>query len=250
MRIAALYDIHGNVPALDAVLDEIRRVGVDRIVVGGDVLPGPLPRATLDRLARLEIPTSYIMGNGDREVIAHLRGAGSSLPESFRRVIAWTGQQLSSGDVEWIASWPATTTLSVSELGDVLFCHATLRNDVEIFTRASSDHVVLPMFAGAGAPTVVCGHTHMQFDRMFGATRVVNAGSVGMPFAERGAYWVLLGPSVELRRTPYDFEAAANFIAASDYPEGKQFAATNVLSPPSEHEMLERMTAAAAGAAP
>lgn len=247
MRIAALYDIHGNLPALDAVLDDIRRVHVDRIVIGGDVLPGPLPRATLDRLARIEIPTSYIMGNGDREVIGHLRGVASSIPDSFRRVIVWTGQQLVPGDVEWIASWPATSLLNVSGLGEVLFCHATPRNDVEIFTRASSDQVVLPMFAGSGAPTVVCGHTHMQFDRMFGATRVVNPGSVGMPFAEPGAYWALLGPSVELRRTLYDFEAAANVIAASDYPEGKQFAATNVLSPPSEHEMLERMTAAGAG---
>ena len=247
MRIAALYDIHGNLPALDAVLEEVRRVGVDRIVIGGDVLPGPLPRETLGRLPRLEIPTSYIIGNGDREVIAHLRGTGSSIPESSRRMIAWTADQLLPGDVEWIASWPATIALNVSELGDVLFCHATPRNDVEIFTRASSEDVVLPMLAGASAPTVVCGHTHMQFDRMFGATRVVNAGSVGMPFAAPGAYWALLGPLVELRRTPYDFEAAADIIAASEYPEGKQFAATNVLSAPSEHEMLERMTAAGAG---
>src|SRR5262252_4132979 len=106
MRIAALYDIHGNLPALNAVLDEVRRVGVDRIVIGGDVLPGPLPRPTLDRLARLEIPTTYIMGNGDREVIAHLRGMESSLPDSFRHLIVWTAQQLVPDDAEWIASWP------------------------------------------------------------------------------------------------------------------------------------------------
>src|SRR5262249_54085556 len=122
---------------------------------------------------------------------------------------------------------------------------------VEIFTRLSSDDIVLPMLADARAPTVVCGHTHMQFDRTFGPTRVVNAGSVGMPFAEPGAYWLLLGPSsVELRRTEYDFEGAGRVTAATDYPQAKEFAATNVLSPTTEAGMLERMTAVASAPRP
>ncbi len=247
MRVAALYDIHGNLPALDAVLDDVRLAGADRIVIGGDVLPGPMPRETLDRLAHVDIPTDYIAGNGDREVLAHLResGGGGSLPDSFRQVIVWTGQQLRSADVQWIDTWLPTLRLTIDGLGDVLFCHATPRNDVEIFTRLSPDHVVLPMLADAQAPTVVCGHTHMQFDRTFGATRVVNAGNVGMPFAEPGAYWLLLGPGVELRRTTYDFEQAASRIAATDYPQAKEFAAMNILSPTPEAEMLERMTAVA-----
>ena len=252
VRVAALYDIHGNLPALDAVLDEVRRAGVDRIVVGGDVLPGPMPRETLDRLAQLDIPTDYIVGNGDREVLAHLRGTGSSLPESFRHLIIWTAEQLRAGEVDRISAWPATLRVAVDGLGEVLFCHATPRNDIEIFTRLTPDEIVIPMLAGAKAGLVVCGHTHMQFDRMFGATRVVNAGSVGMPFAEPGAYWLLLGPGerVELRRTSYDFDAAARVIAATDYPQAKEFAAMNVLSPTPEAEMLQRMTAVASAAPP
>ena len=250
MRVAALYDIHGNAPALDAVLDDVGRARVDRIVVGGDVLPGPLPREALDALARAGVPTDYIMGNGDREVLAHLRGTGTLLPDSFRHLIAWTAKQLRPADIERIASWPATLRLTIDGLGDVLFCHATPRNDVEIFTRLTADDVVIPMLAEARAPIVVCGHTHMQFDRRFGSTRVVNAGSVGMPFGEPGAYWLLLGPDVELRRTIYDFDAAARTIEASDYPQAKEFAAMNVLSPTPEAEMLERMTAVASAAAP
>ncbi len=250
MRVAALYDIHGNLPALDAVVADVRRANVDRIVVGGDVLPGPMPRETLDRLARIDVPTDYIMGNGDREVVAHLRGTGGMLPDSFRHLVVWSGQQLEPAYVERIAAWPAMLRLAVDGVGDVLFCHATPRNDVEIFTRLSPDDVVLPMLAGSSARTVVCGHTHMQFDRTFGSTRVVNAGSVGMPFAEPGAYWVLLGPDVELRRTSYDYEHAAGIIAATDYPQADEFAAVNVLSPTPEAEMLERMTAVASAAPP
>jgi len=250
VRVAALYDIHGNLPALEAVLDDARRARADRIVVGGDVLPGPMPRETLDRLARIDVPIDYIMGNGDREVVAHLRGAGGELPESFRHLIVWTGRQLRSDDVRRIDTWPATVRFAIEGLGDVLFCHATPRNDVEIFTRLSSDEVVVPMLDDARAQVVVCGHTHMQFDRTFGATRVVNAGSVGMPFAEPGAYWLLLGPDVELRRTAYDFERAASVIAATPYPQAREFAAMNVLSPTPEAEMLERMTAVAAAVPP
>ncbi len=250
MRVAALYDIHGNAPALDAVLDDVRRSRVDRIVVGGDVLPGPLPHEALDALAHVGVPIDYIMGNGDREVLAHLRGTGSLLPDSFRHLIAWTAKQLRPADVERISSWPATLRLTIDGLGEVLFCHATPRNDVEIFTLLTADEIVIPMLADAGAPIVVCGHTHMQFDRRFGSTRVVNAGSVGMPFGEPGAYWLLLGPDVELRRTLYDFDAAARAIEASDYPQAKEFAAMNVLSPTPEAVMLERMTAVASASAP
>ncbi len=89
---------------------------------------------------------------------------------------------------------------------------------------------------------VVCGHTHMQFDRTVGDTRVVNAGSVGMPFGERRAYWLLLGPALELRRTNYDLSAAARRIEASDYPGASDFAAQNVMTPPAELELLERFT--------
>ena len=120
----------------------------------------------------------------------------------------------------------------------MLFCHATPRSDAEVFTRATPTDRLAPILEPTGAPVVGCGHTHMQFDRVVGRVRVVNAGSVGMPFGKPGAYWLLLGPGVELQRTPYDFADAAERIRATDYPQAERFAAGAVLQPPSETDML------------
>ncbi|MEO6196272.1 MAG: metallophosphoesterase family protein [Thermoanaerobaculia bacterium] len=241
LQVAAIYDIHGNLPALEAVLQDIRQAGVDRIVVGGDVLPGPMPCETITFLQGLDIPVQFIHGNGDREVLAH--GAGieaGALPESVREVLRWTARQLDPEQERWLASWPATLRIEIGGLGEVLFCHATPQSDTEIFTRLTPEENLLPVFEGLGVPLVICGHTHMQFDRTIGGVRVVNAGSVGMPFGEPGADWLLLGPGVELRHTAYDLAKAAERIRGTEYPQAQEFAADNVLRPPSEREMLER----------
>jgi predicted phosphodiesterase len=84
MRVAAIYDIHANLPALEAVLDDIRQASIDQILVGGDVLPGPMPRETLALLRQLEIPVQFIRGNGDREAIGARRGEViTGVPEQF-----------------------------------------------------------------------------------------------------------------------------------------------------------------------
>jgi putative phosphoesterase len=239
MRVAAIYDIHGNLPALEAVLQEIRQAGVDRVVVGGDVLPGPMPRETLACLRGLDIPVQFIQGNGDREVLALMRGTETALPEPFREIVRWNAQQLHPEHEHVLAGWPGTLRVAVSGLGEVLFCHATPRNDTEIFTRLTSEDRLLPVFEGLDVSMVVCGHTHMQFERMVGGIRVVNAGSVGMPFGEPGAYWLLLGPGVQLRHTAYDLSKAAERIRETKYPQADDFAARNVLQPPSEGQILE-----------
>jgi len=240
MRVAVLNDIHGNLPALDAVLNEVRQAGVDRVVVGGDVLPGPMPRETLTRLLRLDMPTHFIHGNGDRVVRMQMGGTESSeVPERFREVIRWTAQQLQPEDERLLASWPPTERLEIPGLGGVLFCHATPRNDREIFMRTTAEDRLAPVFAGVNASVVVCGHTHMQFDRMVGSLRVVNAGSIGAPFQQpAGAYWLLLGPDVQLRRTDYDFEQAAAQIRATAYPLVEELVVRYVLNPPSEAETI------------
>src|SRR3954469_21103882 len=136
MRVAALYDIHSHLPALEAVLEEIEQERVDLIVVGGDVVPGPMPRETIARLLDLDIPTRFITGNGDREVVAKMRGIETgTVPERFRHVIGWVASQLGPEQERLLAGWPKTVTVEIAGLGAVLFCHATPRNDVEIFTR-------------------------------------------------------------------------------------------------------------------
>ena len=254
MRVAAIYDIHANLPALEAVLQDIRRAEVDRVVVGGDVLPGPMPRETMAYLLDLDIPTHFIMGNGDREVLAQMAGTETewyrTAPERWREPVRWTAQQLHPEGATGVlaeagrllASWPPTLRLEIDGVGEVLFCHATPRNDTDIFTRLTSEDRLLPVFEGVQTPVVVCGHTHMQFDRTIGTVRVVNAGSVGMPFQEPGAYWLLLGPDVQLRYTSYDLETAAKRIGETQYPQAQDFAARNVMQAPSEAVMLEAFT--------
>jgi predicted phosphodiesterase len=240
MRVAALYDIHGNLPALEAVLQDVRRAEVDQVVVGGDVVPGPMPRETLARLLDFDIPVQFIRGNGEAALLAELAGtASSAVPERFREVVRWVAQQLHPEYGRVLAGWPTTLRLEIGGVGEVLFCHATLRSDAEIFTRLTPEDHLVPVFGGLDVPLVVCGHTHMQFDRMIAGTRVVNAGSVGMPFGEPGAYWLVLGPDVQLRRTPYDLTDAAGRIGGTAYPQAREFAAQNVLGSPSEGEMLD-----------
>lgn len=245
MRVAALYDIHGNLPALEAVLQGVHRAEVDLIVVGGDVFPGPMSVESLRFLLALEIPVQFIHGNGDREVLAYKAGVESAaIPEAFREVMRWSARQLGAEVERLMASWPATIRVEIGGLGGVLFCHATPRNDTEILTRLTPEECLLPIFEGLDAPLVVCGHTHMQFDRTIGKVRVVNAGSVGMPFGEPGADWLLLGPGVELRHTAYDLIRAAERIRATHYPQAEDFAAHNVLQPPSETVIVEAFTRA------
>lgn len=245
MRLAALYDIHGNLPALEATLRDVHAVGVDAVVVGGDVLPGPMPRETLACLTALDVPVHFIRGNGDRVVAAYLAGGDiTEVPEAFRDTIAWTADQLDAEQRTAVALWPSSCQLVASGVGPTFFCHATARNDTDCFTRTTPSERLELVFAGVEASVVVCGHTHMQFDRTLARHRVVNAGSVGMPFsAPRGAYWLLLADGLHLRRTDYDVEAAAERLRATSFPRVEELAVRYVMRPPSEADSLRMFSA-------
>lgn len=211
MTVAALYDVHGNLPALEAVLAE---VDADLILVGGDVVAGPWPAETLGRLRALGDRVRFIRGNADREVVEPSREGRSGGPPPG--VMEFVRERLTVDQLEFLAALPLTETVKVDGHGEVLFCHATPRSDEELLTRISPDERWLAALAGVEATVVVCGHTHVQFDRMIDGYRVVNAGSVGMPYErEPGAYWLVLGPDVELRRTACDVPD----ISSSGWPE-------------------------------
>jgi putative phosphoesterase len=238
MRVAAIYDIHGNLPALEAVVDDIRREHVDHVVVGGDIVPGPMVHETVACLERIEKPMQFIVGNCEVAVLGQMAGEDpSSLPAQAREIVPWTAKLLRPEQGEWLASWPKTIRLHVPGIGDVLFCHGTPRDENEIFTQATAEDRLMPVFEGLDVAMIVCGHTHMQFDRQVGAIRVVNAGSVGMPFGDPGAFWLMLGPDVQLRCTMYDLAGAADRIRQTDYPQAQQFAA-DVLKPRTQQEIL------------
>jgi predicted phosphodiesterase len=260
MRVAALYDVHGNLPALDAVLHEARAAGADQIVVGGDVVPGPMPREALRRLLDLDLPVQFIHGNCELATLAQVAAleggavsywgttSGRPLPAPDLANMRWTAQQLRPEDHAVLASWPRTLRLRIDGVGDVLFCHGTPRSETDVFTRLTPEDRLVRLFEGLGASVVICGHTHMQFDRMIGKTRVVNAGSVGMPFGEPGARWALLGPGIELKCTSYDRAAAAERFLATGYPGAREYA-QDLLHPPAERQMLELFGTAEVGSA-
>ena len=229
--IAALYDIHGNLPALEAVL--AAAAGAESIMLGGDLALGPMPRETLDRLIALGAPS--VRGNCDRLVVDAFDGRPlpERLPAAVRESVAWTARQLDRAHRDYLAALPLTLTATADGLGDVLFCHATPRDDEEIFTAHTPADRVRPLLAGVSQHTVVCGHTHMQFDRAVDGTRVLNAGSVGMPFAPPGAYWLALGPDARHVRTDYDHERTSSLLREAGYPGIEQF-----LHPPTEAQAL------------
>jgi predicted phosphodiesterase len=239
MRIAALYDIHGNLPAVEAVLRDAQAKGIDTLVIGGDIVPGPMPAETLEFILGWGLPVNFILGNGEVDALDELYGSGASrVPEQYREMVRWSAEQIGRRHGEFIRSWSKTLSLVVKDFGKVQFCHGTPRDENEIFTRDTPEDRLAPIFDTIDADLVVCGHTHMQFDRMIGKKRVVNAGSAGMPFGRTGADWLIIGPDVEFMHTDYDLEATANLIRQTGFPDADGFINTYLLEPPSEERML------------
>lgn len=229
MRVAALYDVHGNLPALEAVL---REVDADVILSGGDLVLGPMPSECLELLR--ERGATFIRGNTDR----HVMSSGTEEPGMWRTRAQWDHDRLSEEQLAFVRSWPHPLGLEVDGLGPVLFCHGSPRTDEEIITAITPPKRLDPMLDGVREGLIVCGHTHVQFDRLVGDRRLVNAGSVGMPYeGEAGiACWALLGPDVELRRSRYDVDSAAKAIRASSYPDAEEFVQEYLLAPASAEE--------------
>lgn len=226
-----MYDVHGNVRALEAVLAEALGELPDLIVVGGDVASGPWPRETIDALRALPGKVLCLRGNADRELLERAARPGAAESADIWDVRdEWTAAHLSDDDLSFLRSFSATETVAVAGLGDVLFCHATPHSDDAILTPLSSPERARRFLADTPEPVIVCGHTHVQFDATLADKRVVNAGSVGMPYEGRtGAFWALIGPDVSFRHTKYDVAAAAEEIVRSAYPGAKEFAEEYVL---------------------
>ena len=238
MRIAALSDIHGNLPALEAVLREVDRERPDLIVFGGDVASGPMPAETIELLRKIE-KARFVRGNADRGVVSEFdHESVSAMPGPFAD---WCASQLNREQRDFLASFEDNF-----EIDGILFCHASPRNDTDVFTAETADERVRFLMQGVSSRMVVCGHTHMQFDRRLDGLRIVNPGSVGMPYGEPGAYWAMLGAEVEMRRTEYDREAAAARMEAKHAEVADRFAADNVLKVPSVAQAMDFLRGAEA----
>lgn len=232
LRVAVLSDIHGNLPALDAVLSDVHRAGVDLIVVGGDVAAGPLPAETVHRVADLGARARFVRGNAEREVVAAW-DEPEAAPEDEAGLAAWfAARRLSHAERDFLDRFEESVVVEVDGLGPVRFCHGSPRSDSEMITAVSPEERVAAMLDGVPERVIVCGHTHRQFDRRIRDWRVVNAGSVGMPYEGRaGAFWALLGPDVELRQTDYDLAAALPRLRAGGFDRTDEMLRESLLEP-------------------
>jgi predicted phosphodiesterase len=222
VNVLALYDIHGNIDALEAVLADPRAAAPDVVVVGGDAVPGPFAQATLDRLAGLN--ARWLRGNGEREVAEAIDG-----PEPAPDDVAHVTAKLTLDQIGAAAAGPLGDLPLTLELDGVLYCHATPRKDDEMVTRISTPERWAEALSTTTAPLVVAGHTHQQDDRTVGAVRFINAGSVGLPYEGDGAarwLWVADGEP-ELRQTAYDSLAAGRRMLAA-WPDARSLNASLV----------------------
>jgi putative phosphoesterase len=218
VRVAALSDVHGNLPALEAVLADLEREHVDEIVCGGDTCAGPMPREALELLQARG--ARFVRGNADR------------------LLDGWPADRLPEAQRAWLRELPLSLSLEVDGLGAVLFCHATPRSDEEIVTRLTPEEAVAAALDGVEERVVVCGHVHEQYDRRVGHHRIVNAGSVGLPYEGRAAaFWMLLGPDVEHRATEYDLAAALDAMRATGYPDLDEHLRESLLEPADPDEI-------------
>jgi predicted phosphodiesterase len=238
VRVAVLSDIHGVLPALEAVLAEPDVAAADLVVLTGDLAAGPQPAETIDVLRDLGDRAVWVRGNADRELVAYRTGEQSSIPDP---ISPWAAEQLRPDQLDLLAGLPLSATVEISGLGLAVFCHATPRDDEEVVLVDSRPERWTEVFAGldASVRAVVCGHTHMPFTRLADRRLVVNPGSVGMPYGGAGAHWALLGPGVELRVTEFDIDRACDRIAAeSGYPEAREWAEYYVKSSASDFEAV------------
>jgi predicted phosphodiesterase len=233
MRVAALADVHGNAPALEAVLAEVEREQPDLIVSCGDLTWGPLPRESLALLEPWRDRVLFVRGNSERELLER------RLSDS--EIARWEYERHEDEELrDYVGRTRPQAAVDVRGLGPTLFCHGSPRSDEECVTEATPPERVGEFMAGVQEACIVTAHTHMQYDRRVGELRLLNPGSIGLPYEpEPGhAYWALLGPDVELRKTAYDLEAAVERLRTAGMPRFEQIEEL-MRTPPSHAEVIE-----------
>ena len=233
MRVAALADVHGNAPALEAVLADVERESPDLVVFCGDLTWGPLPEETLALVAGLG--ARFVRGNAERELVSRFAELGDDASERTRFLV----ERHDAAARAFVRGFEEAVVVDVDGLGLTRFCHGSPRSDEELVTEATPVGRVRALLAGVEERAVVTAHTHVTYERVVDGVRLLNPGSVGLPYEGRaGAYWALLGPGVEHRRTEYDLDEAERRIRAGANPFA-ELTIELLRSPPTRAEAIE-----------
>jgi putative phosphoesterase len=229
-KVAAIYDIHGNIVALEAILNEIQTRGVDIIVVGGDLAWGPNPFQVMNTLMSVDGDIRFIRGNADREV-AFKYGLEEGLEPVIAEINRWCADQLLDEHINFLKKLPISISLHLEKFGEILFVHGSPRSDEESIRMDTPDSEVIEMIKDVSPEIIVCGHTHVQFDRVVKTKRIINPGSAGLPCKAKGACWAIIGEEVEFIETQYDLDKAAKVIRESGVPYAEEFV-SHIVNPP------------------
>lgn len=233
MRVAAIADAHGNASAFAAVLAELERERPDLLVSCGDLTWGPQPLETVRLLEPWWDRVRFVRGNSERELVE------GGMDESA--IVRWQHETHAHPELRaYLDRTEPHVVVEVDGLGPVRFCHGSPRSDIECVTRETPADRVAAFAEGVPERCLVTAHTHMQYDRRVEGLRLLNPGSVGRPYEAdpRHAYWALLGPDVELRRTGYDLDGAVEQMRASGMPELSRIEEM-MRTPPAQDEVIE-----------
>ena len=243
MKIAALFDIHGNLPALNSVLEELSQLNVDKIIIGGDIVSGPMPNETLETLFQIKDKIVWIGGNGDDDVLNAIcnKPLNSNLSDNGRLLTDWVANQLGERFIDFLKELPLLYDLVLPGYGSICFCHATPKSKEEIFTPITNEQSIKEIFENINYNIIICGHTHVQFQLMANSIKIMNAGSVGMPFGRnKGADWILITPDeILFKNTQYDYMKAEKILMKTNYPAIENFVEQYIVHNHNEKQMIE-----------
>ncbi|WP_105616450.1 metallophosphoesterase family protein [Vallitalea okinawensis] len=241
MNIACLFDIHANYPALKAVMNDLKEYSIDKIVIGGDFLSGPMPCKTLEELFMHKEKIVFIRGNGEDDILKSIKSMPlNHLSKTAREAINWVSLQIGSGFENFLETLPMTLDLDHDFLKRISFCHAVPDSTTTIFTRRTSIEKLRKLFENIESNYLICGHTHLQFKVEIDGLKIYNAGSVGMSFSNHlGADWILIGNNkVMFKTTEYDYDKCEEMLLQTTYPQIKEFIKDNVFKFYCEEDVL------------
>ncbi|MGE5333293.1 MAG: metallophosphoesterase family protein [Nitrososphaerota archaeon] len=233
MRIAIIADIHGNLVALNAVLDDSARERVERVICLGDVAAfGPQPDAVVARLREIGCPV--VMGDTDTTLLTPEAPASDELLRRLQEIDAWALTRLTPADRVYIAAFAPVIARSLDDDGSLLCYHGSPQSFKDRINATTTDEELSRLFAGISARVYAGGHTHIQMLRRYQDALVLNPGSVGLAYdrvpspgvAVRnppwGEYAILSGTgsslSVDLRRVPFDVAALTRAAREHEMP--------------------------------